>query len=73
MSFIHNTQDELKNMGIKENMYYLVEYLNKDYFNGEENIEKTRAKALFIDGQIVFVVTDPYGMERYVEKVKILK
>ena len=41
-----NTQEELKALNIIEGNEYLVEYKNKDYFNGEETIEKAKAKAI---------------------------
>lgn len=72
MSFIFHTQNELRNLNITDGSEYFIEYLNKDYFNGEENIERTKAKALINDGQILFVVPDPYGMERFISEVKVL-
>lgn len=32
--------EKLKNLNIKEDQEYLVEYKNKDYFNSEETIER---------------------------------
>ena len=49
MNFISNTQEELKLLNIIDGNEYLIEYKNKDYFNGEETIEKTKAKALIND------------------------
>lgn len=72
MNFISHTQNELKNLDITDGSEYFIEYLNKDYFNGEETIERTKAKALINDGQILFVVSDPYGMERFISEVKVL-
>lgn len=72
MNFKANTQEELKKLGIEEDKEYLVEYLNKDYFNGEETLEKTKAKAIVNDGQILFVVPDPYGMEKFISEVKVI-
>jgi hypothetical protein len=72
MSFISHTQNELKNLNIIDGNEYLIEYLNKDYFNGEETIERTKAKALINDEQILFIVPDPYGMERFITEVKVL-
>lgn len=72
MNFISHTQNELRNLNITDGSEYFIEYLNKDYFNGEENIERTKAKALINDGQILFVVPDPYGMERFISEVKVL-
>ena len=51
MNFISHTQNELKNLDITDGSEYFIEYLNKDYFNGEETIERTKAKALINDGQ----------------------
>mgnify|MGYP001611590516 FL=1 len=72
MNFISHTQNELRNLNITDSSEYFIEYLNKDYFNGEETIERTKAKALINDGQILFVVPDPYGMERFISEVKVL-
>ena len=65
-------QEELKLLNIIDGNEYLIEYKNKDYFNGEETIEKTKAKALINDNQILFIVPDPYGMDRFISDVKIL-
>lgn len=73
MNFIHNTQEELKLLNIVDENEYLIEYKNKDYFNGEETIEKTKAKALINNDQILFIVPDPYGMDRFISEVKILQ
>ena len=43
MNFIPNTQEELRKSHIIEDNYYQIKYLNRDYFNGDENIEKTKA------------------------------
>ncbi len=72
MNFKLTSQEELKALNIKEEQEYLVEYKNKDYFNGEETIEKARAKAIINDGIISFIVPDPMGMERFVSEVRVL-
>ena len=72
MNFISHTQNELRNLNITDGSEYFIEYLNKDYFNGEETTERTKAKALINDGQILFVVPDPYGMGRFISDVKVL-
>ena len=69
---IPHTQEALKTMGIAEGMIYDIAYVNKDYFNGEETVEKGRAKAVVTDSGIFFNVTDPYGMEKLVMKVRVL-
>ena len=73
MNFTSNTQEELQLLNIIDGNEYLIEYKNKDYFNGEETIEKTKAKALINDNQILFIVPDPYGMDRFISDVKILQ
>ena len=73
MNFTPNTQEELQLLNIIDGNEYLIEYKNKDYFNGEETIEKTKAKALINDNQILFIVPDPYGMDRFISDVKILQ
>ena len=72
MNFKPNTQEELKALNIKEEQEYLVEYKNKDYFNGEETIERANAKAIINDGVISFIIPDPMGMERFVNEVRII-
>ena len=66
------SQKELKNINIIESKIYIIEYLNKDYYNGEETIEKGKATAAFVNEDIYFNVTDPYGMEKLVMKVRVL-
>lgn len=72
MIFIATTQEELKQLNIQENHEFLVEYKNKDYFNGEETIERAMAKAIINDGLISFIIKDPMGMEKFISEVKIL-
>lgn len=72
MNFTSNTQEELQLLNIIDGNEYLIEYKNKDYFNGEETIERTKAKALINNNQILFIVPDPYGMDRFISDVRIL-
>lgn len=72
MNFKANTQEELKQLNIQDGNKYLVEYKNKDYFNGEETLERARAKAIINDEVISFIVPDPMGMEKFISEVKIL-
>lgn len=72
MSFKANTQEELKQLNIQDGNEYLVEYKNKDYFNGEETIERAKAKDIINDEVISFIVPDPMGMEKFISEVKIL-
>ena len=72
MNFKANTQEELKKLNIQEGSEYLVEYKNKDYFNGEETIEKAKAKAIINDGVISFIIPDPMGMERFISEIRVL-
>ena len=67
--FRNNTR---KALNIKEGSEYLVEYKNKDYFNGEETIEKATAKAIINDEVISFIIPDPMGMERFVSEVRVI-
>jgi len=72
MSFIPHTQDELKQLNIQPGKTYTIEYINKDYYNGEETIEKGRATPVFNDNNIYFNVTNPYGMDKMVMKVRVV-
>jgi len=72
MDFVPNTKEELVEMEIQNDKMYNIQYINTDYFNGEESLEVTRAKALVADGDISFLATDPYGMDMFISQVKIL-
>jgi hypothetical protein len=71
--FIPHTQEELEEFGIKENQTYKIEYFNKDYFNGEATLEIATATAIINNGKITFLVPDPYGMDKFIDNVRIIK
>ena len=72
-SFTPHTQDQLRALHIKQDERYLVEYANKDYFNGEELIERSEGIAVVSsDGNIYFNVTDPYGMDKLVLNARVI-
>lgn len=70
--FTPHTQEELKSLNIIAGETYLIEYPNKDYYNGEENIEKGKGVALVNEGNIYFNVTDPYGMDKLTMKARVI-
>lgn len=72
MSFVPHTQQQLQALKIQAGSAYYVEYINKDYFNGEETIEKGKGSAVITDGNIYFNVVDPYGMDKLVMQVRVL-
>jgi len=72
MAFVAHTQEELKRLNVVAGKSYSLQYANKDYYNGEETIEKGKGVALLSDGNIYFTVTDPYGMDKMIMKVRIL-
>ena len=73
MNFIKNTQEELKKLNIKNDEQYTIQYLNRDYFNGDESIEKTLAKAIVDEkNEISFLVQDDYGMDKFIKDVKVI-
>ncbi len=72
MSFSPQTQEELKRIDIQADKTYLIQYINKDYYNGEETIEIGKATATITDGDVYFTVVDPYGMEKLVMQVKVI-
>jgi len=72
MTFIANTQEELKNLNITAGQSYLIKYKNKDYYNGEETIEQGMATALLSEDKIYFNVTDPYGMDKLIMQAYVL-
>lgn len=71
MSFRSQSQEELQSLGLEDGKTYQVEYLNRDYFNGDVTIEKSDAKAMFKDGEYMFVIIDPYGMDKIVKEVRV--
>ena len=72
IDFLATSKETLKKT-VKDGKYYDIEYPNKDYYNGEEVIEKTNAKAIVNeDGEVVFLVIDPYGMEEYITNVRLV-
>ncbi|WP_108061360.1 hypothetical protein [Poseidonibacter lekithochrous] len=73
MNFVKNTQEELKKLNIKNDEQYTIQYLNRDYFNGDENIEKTLAKAIVDEkNEISFLVQDDYGMDKFIKDAKVI-
>lgn len=64
--------EELKEK-VVDGKFYEVEYDNYDYFNGEDVIEKTLARAIVNGDEIMFLVKDPYGMEEYIKNVRLVK
>lgn len=73
MKFTPHTQEELKAFPVSIGNSYLIEYANKDYFNGENTVEKAQGKAFESDGTIYFSVVDPYGMDKMVMQVRVLE
>ncbi len=72
MAFTPHTQQELKTLNITAGNLYQIEYQNKDYYNGEETIEKGTGTAFISDGKIYFNVIDPYGMDKLIMKVRYI-
>lgn len=73
MNFNPNTQEELKKFNIQEDEIYSIEFLNRDYFNGDLNLEKTKAKAIIDQNEnISFIITDDYGMEKFIKDVRVI-
>ena len=73
MAFTPHTQNELKQRNIIIGNSYPIEYANKDYFNGEDTIEKGSGVAFESEGSIYFNVVDPYGMDKMVMQVRVLE
>jgi len=72
MAFVPHTQEELKRQNIQADSTYLIQYANKDYYNGEETIEIGKATATITDGNIYFTVVDPYGMDKLVMQARLI-
>ncbi len=73
MQFMPHTQEELKSMDINEEEIYTIQYLERDYFNGENRIELGKAKAIIGENEIFFVVTNSYGMDKFIKEARIIK
>ena len=74
MSFTPMSQNQLKSLSLQEGQRCTIEYLNKDYFNGEETKERGEATVTIgEDGSIYFNVVDPYGMEKLIMQARIIK
>ncbi len=72
MPFTPHTKEQLKMLNLQEGIVYFIEYVNKDYFNGEETIEKGKATVVMTEGNIYFNVVDPYGMEKLVMQARVI-
>lgn len=73
MEFIPHTQAELKNMEIKENEIYTIQYIERDYYNAEDRVELAKGKAIISENEIVFIVSDAYGMDKFIKEVRVIK
>lgn len=74
MGFTAHTKEELSQLNLSTDKTYTIQYQNRDYFNGEESIEiATNAKLIIEGNEYIFVVTDPYGMDRYIKEVRVIK
>lgn len=72
IKFTPHTQDELKKLNIQDEQIYTIEYLDKDYFNGDESLVKADAKSIINNGEISFIITDDYGMDKFIKNVKVI-
>lgn len=72
MNFKAHTKEELQELDLLENQMYTIKYLNKDYYNGEETVEIAKAKLILNENEYVFVVSDPYGMDRFINNVRVI-
>ena len=73
MNFTPHTQEQLKQINIIENEKYTIEYLDKDYFNGDETLVKTTATAIINDNNYSFIIIDDYGMDKFISKARVIK
>ena len=71
MNFLATPKDELKSKVI-DGEFYDIEYLDKDYFNGDEIIEKANAKAVVNGDDVMFIVMDTYGMEKFISNARLV-
>lgn len=73
MNFVPHTIEELKSFNLIDGEKYTIEYMNKDYFNGEETKERAEATVVKNDDTISFLVPDPYGMDRFITNVRVIQ
>lgn len=73
MEFIPHTQTELKNMNIKEDEIYTIQYQERDYYNAENRVELGKGKAVISDNEIVFIIHDSMGMDKFIKEARIIK
>ncbi|AXX92015.1 hypothetical protein CPU12_00250 [Malaciobacter molluscorum LMG 25693] len=73
MEFIPHTQEELKSMDIKEDEIYSIQYQERDYFNADTRIEIAKGKAVISNNEIIFIVTDSYGMDKFIKEARVIK
>lgn len=71
-NFVPHTKEELQELEIQNDKTYTIQYINKDYFNGEDTLEISKAKAIVSDKDISFIVSDPYGMDKFVSQVRVV-
>lgn len=73
MNFTPQTLEELKKLNLENDKIYKIEYLDKDYFNGDEKLEITDAKAIVNEEKIFFLATDSYGMDKFITSFRVVK
>ncbi|RXJ88207.1 hypothetical protein [Arcobacter sp. CECT 8985] len=73
MDFIPHTQEELKNIDIKEDEIYTIQYEHRDYYNAEIRTAIGKAKAVISNNEIIFIVTDDYGMDKFIREARVIK
>lgn len=59
-------------MNIKEDEVYTIEYIDRDYFNAQEITVLAKGKAVLNNEDFIFVVTDSYGMDKFVKEVRVI-
>lgn len=74
MSFKPHTKEELDELQLDVNQTYTIQYMNRDYFNAQESIEIVKnAKVILQGNEYIFIVTDPYGMDKYIKEVRVIQ
>ena len=70
--FKPHSQEQLKALRVTAGERYTIEYRNKDYFNGEETVERGKGTAVVTEQGIFFNVEDPYGMEKLIMQARVI-
>lgn len=74
MGFKPHTKEELDQLNLDTDKTYTIQFINRDYFNAQESIEIVNNAKVFKQGEeYIFIVTDPYGMDKYIKEARVIQ